>query len=287
MNELHVGRGTTRGAMTVFPLWAAGSGSSRYAIGGQRLDVTEVENGPDVGTLVVHNTGDRPALVLEGQLFEGGWQHRMAVHSTMIGAHQRTRVEVACVEQGRWGGTAQQRSRGRRATPYVRDSVRRGGDVQSEVWNRVSRHAGEPGTRDSHNPTGSFVRRLDEADAERAAWSTLCPLPGQVGVLIGIGGQPYIAEVFETEMQLRGQMPSLLEAAALDARLAPPVETPARRARRFVERIDWVRDEHLEPAGIAVRRRGSTEYVDIATLRWEDQDVHSRMTNVRHPLLAA
>lgn len=283
MNELHVGRGTTRGAMTVFPLWSASrNGYRRYTVGGKDLDVTEVDSGPDVGTLMVGNVGDRPALVLEGQLFEGGWQHRMARHSLMVGVHQRIPVEVACVEQGRWGGTGRQHSRGRRATPYVRDSVRREGDVQGEVWRRISSH-----TEGTTNPTGSFVHRLDQADRERETWSDLRPLPGQVGVLIGIGGQPYVAEVFDSQHRLRLQLPALLEAAALDAALAPPVETPSRRARRFVERLDRAPLGRPEPAGIAERVRATTEHADVVTLRWQDLDVHSRMTNVRHPMLVA
>ncbi|MGH3370258.1 MAG: ARPP-1 family domain-containing protein, partial [Nocardioidaceae bacterium] len=226
MDELHVGRGTTRGAMTVFPLWGATNGYRRYTMGGRDLDVTEVDGDPDVGTLMVGNIGDRPALVLEGQLFEGGWQHRMARHSMLIGVHQRIPVEVACVEQGRWGGTAGQNSRGRRATPYVRDSVRLGGDVQVEVWNRVAVHTRDVGvpspdnrlsmsdlewvrnTAPEGNPTGSLVHRLDRAQAERQAWSRVRPLPGQVGVLIGIGGQPYVAEVFDSPHRLRAQLPA-------------------------------------------------------------------------------
>jgi hypothetical protein len=54
-----------------------------------------------------------------------------------------------------------------------------------------------------------------------------------------------------------------------------------------MERPDHVRLEHTEPAGIADRDCGATEYMDVATLRWLDHDVHSRMTNVRHPMLVA
>lgn len=282
MNELHVGRGTTRGAMTVFPLWAATSGRRRYSMGAQTLYLSEVDGSPDVSTLMVGNIGDRPVLVLEGQLFEGGWQHRMSVASTMIGVHQRIPVQVACVEKGRWGGGVRQSSRGRRVTPYVHDSVRHGGDVQGEVWRRVASHTG-----DIDNPTGSFVRRLDQADHERETWSDLRPMPGQCGVLIGIGGQPYVAEVFDSQPRLRSQLPALLEAAALDARLAPAVETPSRRARRFVERLDHIRLGDPVPAGIAERVRAVTAHADVACLRWQGHPVHTQATHIRHPMLVA
>ncbi|WP_277454087.1 DUF6569 family protein [Janibacter sp. DB-40] len=306
MNELHVGRGTTRGAMTVFPLWGQAGRYRRYTIGGgSDLDVTEVvEDGPRVDTLMVDNPGDRPALVLEGTLFEGGWQHRMACHSVMVGVHQRIPVEVACVEQGRWGGTSRQNTKGRRATPYVRDSGRRGGDVQGEVWNRVAVHTQDvgvptPGRRLSHsdlhwvrhtpppgNPTASFVHRLDRAQDERKAWSSLRALPGQIGVLIGISGQPYIAEVFDFPSRLRRQLPGLLEAAALDARGMPTIATPSRRAHRFIDRLEHVKLTQVAPAGVAERFSGANEYADMSRLRWQGQDVHARMTNVNHPMLA-
>ncbi|WP_166139842.1 ARPP-1 family domain-containing protein [Nocardioides ochotonae] len=284
LNQLHVGRSTTRGAMTVFPLWGPTGRYRRYAMDGRNLDVTEVESGPDMGTLMVGNVGDQPALVLDGQLFEGGWQHRMARHSVMIGVHQRIPVEVACVEHGRWGGTARQHSRGRRATPYVRDAVR-GDDVQTDVWSRVAEH-----TRNQAggaNPTGSFVHRLDRADDERRAWADVRPLAGQIGVLIGIGGQPYVVELFDSPIRLRGQLPGLLESAAVDARLASVVETPGRRARRFVERLEHLRLDRAEKAGIGERRHGASEYADLSVLTWRGRPVHRFLTNVRHPLLAA
>ena len=92
MDNLHIGRGITRGAMTVFPIWNATYGHGRYSLTGRHLDVTEVDAGPQVDTLMVGNVGDRPALVFEGQLFEGGWQHRMATRSIVVGVHQRVPV---------------------------------------------------------------------------------------------------------------------------------------------------------------------------------------------------
>jgi hypothetical protein len=277
MNTLHVGRGVTRGAMTVFPLWADKAGWSRYTTSAKTLDVSEVDSGPKVGTLMVGNHGDKPVLVLEGQLFEGGWQHRMAMHSTMIGVHQRIPVEVACVEQGRWEGSRRQSSRGRRATPYVRDAVRGGDDVQGTVWSRVAEH-----TAGTNNATGSFVRHLDTVPVDTSGFRVL---PGQVGVLIGLGGQPYVAEVFDSQMSLRREFGAIVEAAALDARFAPEAVTPGRRARRFLARAELVQDRYVQGAGIATRGVGAGERVDRVRLEWQGRDVHTRLSNVRHPIL--
>jgi hypothetical protein len=231
---------------------------------------------------MVGNTGDRPVLVFEGQLFEGGWQHRMACRSMLVGVHQRVPVEVACVEQGRWGGGTRQHSRGRRATPYIRDAVRRGGDAQGEVWSRVARH-----TAGTANDTGSFVQHLDAGGGEVVDTSAFRRLSGQVGVLIGNGGQPYVAEVFDSQTTLRRQYDAIIEAAALDARFAPVVATPGRRARRFLAHVEQLWLQPAGEAGIGERVVGRSEVVDAAGLRWQGRDVHQRLSNVRHPLLVA
>lgn len=281
MKQIHVGHGTTHGAMTVFPLWAERSGAPRYSYSGRHLEVREVPGG-QVNSLVVGNAGDRPVLVVEGQLFEGGMQHRMATRSVLVGVHQKLAIEVACVEQGRWGGSSAQVTHGRRATPYIREAIRRTGDIQTEVWNRVALH-----NQPADNPTSSFVRRLDQAREAPNPWSSLRPLPGQCGVLIALGGQPYVAEVFESPLVLARQLRAILEAAALDADQAQQLATPGRRARRFIGRFESVALRPLRSAGVGEETAGRSEHVDASTLRWKGHDVHTRMSNRRHPMLVA
>jgi hypothetical protein len=142
--DLHVGRGITRGALTVFPIWSGIGGRRRYTTDLAALVVQEVDGGPDVAALSAVNHGSKPVLVLEGHLFEGGWQHRMAIRSQVLEPRRPSRVEVACVEQHRWGGETQQAGRGRRATPFVRSGAHlmpTGHQVQAEVWRRVDSYS--------------------------------------------------------------------------------------------------------------------------------------------------
>lgn len=281
MNELHVGRGTTRGVMTVFPVWVSGTEGRRCLTDASRLEVSEREEGPAVSDLLVANHGDQPVLVLEGQLFEGGWQHRMATRSVLVGAGQRVPVQVACVEQGRWGGDRRQSSRGRRATPYVRDAVRAGGrndEVRGEVWRRV-----EHEIAGTVNLTRSLVQRMDLRPRTEETFEAL---PGQAGVLIGVGGQPLLLEVFDSVETLREQLPALVESVSLDAESAPQVATPSRRALRFVRELEqlWLRS--ADEAGLAQELRGASAVVDASVVRWDEHDLHLRATHVAHPLLA-
>ncbi|MFC6154805.1 ARPP-1 family domain-containing protein [Nocardioides yefusunii] len=284
MLNVHVGQGTTRGALTVFPLWKEGAGFARHTLATDHLEIAETEGSPRVDTLVVGNPGDRPTLILEGQLFEGGWQHRMATRPVVVGVHQTLEIDVACVEQGRWTGATEQNSRGRRVTPWIRESVRSGGNVQQEVWDRVAQR-----TAGTDNPTRSFVRRLDSEHG--SDWSDLRPLQGQTGILVGLAGQPLMAEMFATSTDLRQQMPSILDAVSIDAAAlqdsgALLQSTPERRAVRFVHRFTQVQRSGLRQAGVGVEESGRSQYLDASVVRLQNTPVHVRMSNVRHPLLA-
>ena len=285
--KLHIGQGTTIGAITIFPVWHDRQvrNQRRYDTGPTALEVSEVKDGPLVGQLSVKNTSDRPVLVLDGQLFEGGWQHRMAIRSSLVPAQTQMALEVACVEQHRWHGATSQRTGGRRATSVVRAGYDAGG--QHEVWRRIERIGASPGRAS----TGSLVDRLDRPDLEeqtKLLARNVRPLAGQCGVLIGIGGQPLALEVFDHPTTLAEQYRELLRAAVLDSLGAPAVPTPGRRARRFAERLALA-ELDLEPNVGQLGRHGraSTPHVEATSLRHGFNTVHLRATYRRHPLLQA
>jgi hypothetical protein len=265
--------------MTVFPIWGTQGGKGRFSMNARHLEVAEHEGGPQVGSLVVGNPGDQPVLVMEGQLFEGGWQHRMAVKPILIGVHQRVAVEVACVEAGRWSGAQRQHSRGRRATPYVANATKQvDGDVQGEVWRRVDER-----TMGTVNETKSLVNHLDASG--RLARGTFPRHDGQIGVLIGIAGQPFVAEVFDSPSALRRQFDEIVTAAWLDAAGLPDLPTPGRRARRFIERAEQVELHERRPAGIAEEHLGRTDKVDRSVVSWDGREIHQRISYLAHPML--
>lgn len=89
--ELHVGRGTDRGALTVFPLWGAYAGPRGYSLKTSVATLAERPDGPTVGSLVATNPGDQPLLMLEGHVLEGGWQNRMLTRSVLVPARHSAR----------------------------------------------------------------------------------------------------------------------------------------------------------------------------------------------------
>src|SRR3954453_13171280 len=104
--RLHVGQGTHRGPVTVFPVWTdAPSSPADYLTGADApVDVAERAGSPAVDQLVVTNRAGRPALLLAGELLEGGMQHRALTATTMLAPSRPTVLPVVCVEQGRWHG---------------------------------------------------------------------------------------------------------------------------------------------------------------------------------------
>lgn len=278
---LHVGQGTTVGSLTLFPVWQdrTSTGTRRYDLSADSLQVGEAEGGPSVPQVVATNTGAKPVLVLDGQLFEGGWQHRMTTRSTLVAAGARVQLDVACVEQGRWGGDRAQVTEGRRATTYVRSGFDEAGE-QSEVWARVDGYGGG-------SATGSLADRLSAPD-DLAAWvlRQVRPLPGQTGVIVGIGGQPLALEAFDHPQTLREQFDAIVRAACLDAVGRPALATPGRRARRLIERLERTRlDQEPDGGQTSILGRARTNDLDVMSLQLASRRLHLRATYRRHPIL--
>jgi hypothetical protein len=269
--EFHVGSPAVRGGLTVFPVFNGEAVAARgYDLESASITVEERAGAPVVGQLVVTNRGTRPALVLEGELLEGGWQHRVAVQSVLIGPGASQVVEVRCVEQGRWEGGGEHARRGGRAPVTVRAA-----SGQQQVWERVARYGA--------SPTGSLLDTTrDRVSAAEALVRGLTPRAFQSGVLFGVAGQPLLLEAFDSPRTLAHVWDHLLRAVAIDAVGLPVVETPGRRARRFVHRLS-----NIPPSAGEGVFHGESPYARVTGLRWRGRGVQTVAVNVRHELLSA
>jgi len=307
MPTLHVGHGAHLGALSVFPIWTDAPTVSGLDTGlSARVRVDEREGSPVVGELVLSNEGTKPALLVAGELFEGGWQHRALNHDILLAAGQQLVASVSCVEHGRWQGATAQVRRSRRASMMVRSAqtIADQGDRQGQVWDRVARYDIAFGA----SPTASYVDHLNRRaapgvgeddngltggqvsgqQAELAAGiKRIRPLLGQRGVLIGLGGQPAFVELFASTSGLRRHLSGLLEAAAIDAALLTAEPTPGRRARRFVGRLALapLGDELGADAGSGHALASRSPYHEIRGLGWDEHLLHATVFNRRHPMM--
>lgn len=283
--SLHVGQGTTRGPLTTFPVWTDGpSLGSALLTGAQAsVDVAERAGSPAVDQLVVTNRGDRPVLLLAGELLEGGLQHRALTATTVLAPNHPAVLPVVCVEQGRWHGGGAHRRKARRAPVSLLPHLD-GTGGQREVWRRVSRFGAVAGA----SPTESLLDRLDMITAPDARRLTSGPQPlaGQRGLLVGIAGWPAWLEVFGSSRALAAHWSGLLDAAALDALGRPALRTPAAAARAFAERVQRTGLAPGGTAGLARRFRGGSR-VPVTDVRWQDRMVHLSAVDMTHPLQEA
>jgi hypothetical protein len=283
MQKVHGGSGRTHGALGVFPVWGEVDIERGYSTAVAAAQVSEKAT-PDVTTLMVANTADRPLLLLEGQLLEGGWQNRMVARSVVVAPNDELAVGVVCVEAGRWSGQRRYADSRRRAATQVQAGLRASGDRQNEVWERVSEYE----TRYGPNATSSFIEHTNRAADDVAPLVRgLRPFPGQIGIVIAISGYPVSAELFDSPLTLAEQYQSIVAAAAMDAVGRPAEATPSRRVRRFIDRAMNVQLRRNASAGAGITFVGHSEDASISLLRWQGRDVHTSLLNPRHELVGA
>ena len=154
--KLELGTPIRHNAFTIVPINIETKSSATYvlaedAIQDKSLHVEEVGNGGSVPALSVHNTGDSPVLILEGQELIGAKQNRIVNTSVLIPAKEEHQISVSCVEQGRWryqrnrkfasGSQATAKLRGKLKRSVSESLKRKQGHLsnQREVWSEVSK----------------------------------------------------------------------------------------------------------------------------------------------------
>lgn len=235
--QLHVGSGTRLGALTLFPVWVEGAGTPGLNWGRSHLDVSERAGSASVEQLVVRNTGRAPLPILDGDLFVGGQQNRMAASAMLLDPTESAVIQVRCVEQGRWAGTTGLEASALRAGHSVRYGSHAGSTRladQSEIWERVQRFERTHGATLSSDLITHLDRRRasDAHDAKH-----LRPIEGQRGVMIGVSGRILACEVFGSSRGLRARWRGIVDAALLDAAGFPHLATPSFKARDFAARM--------------------------------------------------
>ena len=286
--ELHVGRGTQAGPLTVFPVWSSEPELTSVEMGvGAQVEVNEREGSPVVGELIIKNLGTTTALLVEGELLEGGWQHRALQHDLILKPGSTMVAPVVCVEAGRWSGDGRAHTRhARRASGNVRAALRSPDNHarQARVWSEVSAYDRSMGASN----TSSYVDHLDRLHSSNDRLNTPV-LDGQRGVIVGVAGQPVLLEIFPSHACLTEALPDLLGALMLDALAsgAPSEMTPGRRARRLVERLDGRRAHHASAldAGAGDTFVLDTQYAALRGVAFGKEWAHLTAFNRRHPLV--
>ena len=299
--QFHVGRGSYDGhGLTVFPVWLESAELHGHCWKPAHLAVSELESGASVNSLVVANASHRPIVALEGDVFAGGRQNRMLAQGLVVGRGERHEVSVACVEEGRWSGTDDHSGTSRRASFGVRFGLsdalaetsdepgvrlhgrtRVEGRAQGEVWERIRRHEEQNGAAAGH----SLLASMAAVEARtRVDLPPLTRIPGQRGVIIGIGGYIAAAEFFGGQSGLAARWDGIIAAARYEAQHGAQRETPGYQARDFTALLERtpVGDNLAVPEHVA----SPLGTLAVSSFALAFGLVHAAVFNGDHPVLA-
>jgi hypothetical protein len=196
--------------------------------------------------------------VMDGEQLIGARQNRMTNRSILLPAHDKVRIPVSCMEQGRWHFDSEEfvptpssspaRVR-RQAREVEADRAAEGApvpqealaDAQGRVWGAIAEHASFLGTV---SETGALDHLYDTHAADLDRWAReFPPVEGQVGLLAFLGDRPLGMDVIGGTNLYRRLHSRLLRGYVMDAlgsrrRGASP---PALEAQRFLDRLQAVR----------------------------------------------
>jgi hypothetical protein len=239
--EVRLGAPIEKGNLAVFPLKlraaaapspAADVVTLDEAVASKALSVREVDASGSVNALEVENRGDRPVLLLAGELLLGGKQDRIIGRSLVLAPRSRERVPVFCVEQGRWRG-AEGFDSGRSMGHTELRKKALAGD-QGKVWAEVARANALLGTRNDSDTYRAAARKLggEAGPVAKELAAALARERDVAGIAVAVDGEVIAIEWFASPRvfeRVREKLVASYVAQALGARTsaAPPAGAAA------------------------------------------------------------
>lgn len=252
-----VGQAVSRGGISITPLFPAVDPVCRYVSLGQAvaggLEVTEVDEGGDVGELVVVNPTSDRVLLYDGEEVAGAKQDRILNVSVLVDANSSVTIPVSCIEVGRWQWESPAfRPAGRTPAPqvrrakaeYLREAPLERGVAQSAVWDAVALKEEQHGFRSGTSKHGDLIEHERPRLAQLAAAFPL--QTGQCGMVLAAGGRVVCVDAVSLPGVFAQLYPALLDGYMLDALHHIDGEPVA----------DGAAQEFIEALGTARRTRG-------------------------------
>lgn len=172
-----------------------------------------------VPTVLIRNKGSKPIYIMAGEIIIGGKQDRMVSFDILIPGGKEVRVEVRCVEHGRWHGQSVEfMSGGAVGSKGVRTALQF--KDQQDVWSEVSKKCAEI---DVSSQSGTYGAILSSEEVEKRSKPFLDAMnQGMdndciVGMIMALNGEVICVDIFANPKYFAEVKDKLLKAYVLDA----------------------------------------------------------------------
>ena len=217
-----------------------------------------------VRSLLVENLSIQPLLILNGEIFDGAMQDRVANETVLIPSKSSVEINVSCVEQGRWAYKTKAFSRGKNMFNYhskgVKDQYnnslkhnRPSGSVQSNVWSSIS---------DKQRRMGVFSRTGSINDTYEKYEESLNHLrekiieqDNQIGLLVMIPGKYIGIDLFTN-----GDIFNKYKERLYNSHLIELIEKVRNGRRDFRKQIDSFMLELMYSREVYAKKKLGVEY---------------------------
>jgi hypothetical protein len=172
-----------------------------------------------VPAVLIKNTGVIAIYIMAGEIIIGGKQDRMVSFDILIPGGKEVRVEVRCVEHGRWHGKSIKfMSGGAVGSKGVRSALQF--KEQHDVWNEVSKKCAQI---DVASQSGTYGAILSSEEVEKRSKPFLDAMKqglkddGMVGMIMALNGEIVCVDIFANPKFFAEVKDKLLKAYVLDA----------------------------------------------------------------------
>lgn len=230
-----IGRPVTYKNLTIFPLYLKEEKDVEEYLTLQEafdlglVEIREIGASGTVNSVEVENRGKRPIYILAGTVIVGGKQDRVVTKDTIVPPCTTIKVEVCCVERGRWSPQV------RRGKKIVFEGVaeantesnirrlvqekRRAEEAQGDVWRRVAQSCRR---QQVETETGTYKRLIEVTEWKVQMYLTVFKRVFDYdkdicGFLVSINGVIETCDLFASPRLLSKFKEHLLRSYVIDA----------------------------------------------------------------------